>query len=87
MNTQQALKEYSSIVIARQSALKAAQCFASENQLKLSASDLFLLVERFYGFIETGNTEFKVKLDKYLSLKSDPLLEKTLTEPTPKKTK
>ena len=87
MNPQQVLKDYSSIVIARQSALKAAQIFASENELKLSASDLLLLVERFYGFIETGNTDFKYKLDKYLSLKNDPLLEKTLNEPKEKSKK
>ena len=80
MTPQQKLKEYSSIVIARQAAIKAAQAFITEHQLKLSAHDLFLLIERFYGYIETGDCGFKVKLDKYLGLKADPLFEKTLTE-------
>lgn len=80
MTTTQTIKDYSSIIIARQAALKAAQCFTSEHKLQLSATDLFLLVERFYKFIETGDTSFSTKFDKYLSLKNDPLLEKTLKE-------
>jgi hypothetical protein len=78
MTTTQTLKDYTGIVIARQAALKAAQTFTTEHKLQLSASDLFLLVERFYSFIETGNTSFSPKLDKYLSLKNDPQLNETL---------
>ena len=78
MCTNQTIKDYCSQVIARQSSLKAAQLFCSENDLKLSTSDLFLLVERFYSFIETGDSSFSKRFDEYIKLVDDERLKRTL---------
>lgn len=62
-------KEYESPMIRRQSALKEAQSFFSNNNITYSAMDLKALYMRFLKMIETGDTDFFEGLDKWLENK------------------
>jgi hypothetical protein len=71
MTTQQIIKDYTSIVIARQSALKAAQGIVDTYQLKLSVKQFIRLVDRFYQFIESGDRSWIDGLDNFLKLEDN----------------
>ena len=62
-------KEYTHPVIIRQSAVKAAQEFASMNELKLSLKELMALSKRFEEYFNTGNTEWVAAVEKHFKTK------------------
>lgn len=70
MNTQ-VLKDYSSIVIARQAALKATQSVVETYNIKVSMKQYFQLVDRFYKFIETGDKDWCEGMDKFFKLEDN----------------
>lgn len=71
MNSQQIIKDYTSIVIARQSALKAAQSLVDTYQLKLSMKQFIRLVDRYYQFIESNDRSWIDGLDNFLKLEEN----------------
>jgi hypothetical protein len=71
MNTQQVLKDYTSIVIARQSALKATQSLVDSHNLKLSMAQFMRLCDRFYSWIESGDRRWIDKVDEFFKLEEN----------------
>lgn len=71
METKQIIKEYSSVVIARQSALKATQSVIEAHGLKLSMKQFIRLFDRFYQFIESGDRNWVDKMDKFFKLEDN----------------
>ena len=76
MSTQQTLKDYSSLVIARQAALKATQALIESHQLKLSMKQYIRVFDRFYQFIESGDRSWIDNMDKFLKLEDNQNFEK-----------
>lgn len=62
-------KEYTHPIIIRQSALKAAQEFASMNQLKLSLKELTALSNKFELYFNTGDITWVGAVEKYFKTK------------------
>jgi hypothetical protein len=71
MNTQQLLKDYTSIVIARQAALKATQGLIESHELKLSMKQYVRVFDRFYQFIESGDRSWIDNMDVFLKLEDN----------------
>lgn len=80
MNSNQIIKDYSSIVIARQSALKATQSVVETYKIKISVKQYFQLVERFYKFIETGDYSWCEGMDKFFKLEQNKNFEEIFGE-------
>lgn len=62
-------KEYTHPIIIRQSAVKAAQEFASMNELQLSLKELVALSKRFEEYFNTGNTDWVAAVEKHFNKK------------------
>lgn len=63
-------KEHTHPIIIRQSALKAAQEFATMNNLQLSLKELIALTNKFQTYFETGDIEWLAATQKYLNNKT-----------------
>lgn len=70
MNSQK-IKDYSSIVIARQAALKATQSVIEAHGLKLSMKQYVRIFDRFYSFIESGDRTWIDKMDEFFKLEDN----------------
>jgi hypothetical protein len=62
-------KEYTHPIIIRQSAVKAAQEFASMNELQLSLKELLALSKKFEEYFNTGDTTWVAAVEKYFKTK------------------
>ena len=62
-------KEYTHSIIIRQSAVKAAQEFASMNELQLSLKELLALSKKFEEYFNTGDTNWVAAVEKYFKTK------------------
>jgi len=71
MSNTQILRDYSSIVIARQAALKATQSLIESHQLKISMKQYVRIFDRFYSFIETGDRSWIDKMDEFFKLQDN----------------
>lgn len=65
----QLYKEYIQPQINRQSALNNVLSFCKMMQIKLTTEELFLLVDRFQSFIETGDSTWAKKVDNFIKAK------------------
>lgn len=65
----QIYKEFIQPQINRQSALNNVMSFVKMMKITPTTEELFLLVERFESFIETGNKDWVNKVDMYVERK------------------
>ena len=65
----QIYKEYIQPQINRTSALNNVMSFCKMMNVKLTTEELFLLVERFEKFIETGDSTWAKKVDSFIKAK------------------
>lgn len=71
MNSNQRIKDYSAVVIARQSALKATQAIIEAHGLKVNMVQYMRIFDRFYTFIETGDTSWVNNMDNFFKLEQN----------------
>lgn len=71
METRQVIKDYSSVIIARQAALKATQAVIEAHGLKISMKQYIRLFDRFYSFIESGDRSWIDNMDKFFKLEEN----------------
>lgn len=63
-------KEHTHPIIIRQSAIKAAQEFASMSDIKLSLKELVALAAKFETYFETGDTSWIATTENYFKTKT-----------------
>lgn len=80
MNNNQVIKDYSSIIIARQSALKATQAVIESHGLKISMAQYMRIFDRFYSFIETGDRSWVSNMDTFFKLEDNKNFEETFKD-------
>lgn len=80
MSNIQKIKDYSSLVIARQAALKATQAVIEAHGLKISMKQYVRIFDRFYSFIETGDRSWIDKMDEFFKLEENKNFEKLFGE-------